>query len=230
MSRRHLLGHPWSARAVARRVAPVMLLVAVVTPTPATAALAGPLAFEGSRANAPAKEAATSGDRVLARSYLPSAERIHGELVLARRGAALVMDTLLYSNSLRRGADRIRKKELYYWPADRRGAEDSARYLKALEYAKRHVLERFDHITPGDAGAARDPRPRLLIEFTHDGTHAQVVFYDVEVEATKSGFAVSARRPIVTVDASPDYVARAMRIQGDEGFDRTLPELAGFPK
>jgi len=44
----------------------------------------------------------------------------------------LVMETLLYSNSLRRGADRIRKKELYWWPADRPGAADSARYLDAL--------------------------------------------------------------------------------------------------
>jgi hypothetical protein len=179
---------------------------------------------------ATAAESATSGERILARTYLPSPQRVHGELVLARRGTSLVMDTLLYSNSLRRGADRIRKKELYYWPADRRGAEDSARYLKALEQAKRHVLERFEHPAPGDAAAARDPRPRLLIEFTLDETAAQVVFYDVEVEAAKSGFAVRERRPIVTVDVSPDYVKRAMRIQGDEGFDRTLPELAGFPE
>jgi hypothetical protein len=195
----------------------------------ATAAPAFPAVLYRGEADAPAKEAA-SGDRVLARTYLPSPDRIHGELVFARRGTALVMDTLLYSNSLRRGADRIRKKELYYWPADRPGAEDSARYLKALEQAKRHVLDRFEHVAPGDAAAARDPKPRLLIEFTHDGTRAQVVFYDVEVEATKSGFAVTERRPIVTLDASAAYVARAMRIQGDEGFDRTLPELAGFSK
>jgi hypothetical protein len=174
--------------------------------------------------------AAADGDRVVARTYLPSADRIHGELVLVQRGTVLVMETLLYSNSLRRGADRIRKKELYWWPADRSGAEDSARYLKALEQAKRHALERFEHMAPTDAGAARDPKPRLLIEFTLDRTQAQIVFYDVEVEATKNGFLVRDRRPIATVDVSPDYIRRAMRIQGDEGFERTLPELAGFAK
>jgi hypothetical protein len=174
--------------------------------------------------------ASTVDERVLARTYLPSADRVHGELVLAQRGGALVMDTLLYSNSLRRGADRIRKKELFYWPAERAGAEDSARYLAALEQAKRHVLERFEHSAPTDSGAKRDPKPRLLIEFTLDGNDAQVVFYDVEVEATKSGFAVNERRQIVSVDTSPAYVRRAMRIQGDEGFDRTVPELAAFSK
>jgi hypothetical protein len=207
-----------------------LLLAGAMTAAAATTALAGAPALEGSPTDPPAKEAAASADRVIARAYLPSPERIHGELVLARRGTALVMDTLLYSNSLRRGADRIRKKELYYWPADRPGAEDSARYLQALDQAKRHVLERFEHMAPADAGAARDPKPRLLIEFTLDGTDAQVVFYDVEVEATKSGFTVRERRPIATVGASAGYVGRAMRIQGDEGFDRTVPELARFPK
>ena len=180
-------------------------------------------------ATAPAP-AAVDGDRIIARTYLPSAERIHGELVLAQRGSALVMETLLYSNSLRRGADRIRKKELYYWPAGRPGAEDSARYLQALDQAKRHVLERFEHVAPGDAGAARDPRPRLQIEFTLDGTDAKIVFYDVEVDATKSGFVVHDRRPIVTVDASPAYVARAIRTQAEEGFDRPLAEVDRLPR
>jgi hypothetical protein len=174
--------------------------------------------------------AAVDGDHILARTYLPSAERIHGELVLAQRGTALVMETLLYSNSLRRGADRIRKKELYYWPAGRPGSEDSARYLSALEQAKRHVLERFEHPASGDAGAARDPRPRLLIEFVLDQKKAQVVFYDVEVDATKNGFVVRDRRPIVTIDASPDYVARAIRHQADEGFDRPIADVERLPR
>jgi hypothetical protein len=207
-----------------------LLLAATLSASAVTAPRADAHVLAASPADPPAKEAAASGDGVLARAYLPSAERIHGELVLARRGTALVMGTLLYSNSLRRGVDRIRKKELYHWPADRPGAEDSTRYLQALERAKRHVLERFEHAAPGDTNATRDPRPRLLIEFTLDGTDAQVAFYDVEVEATKSGFVVRERRPIQVLAASRDYIARAMRIQGDEGFDRTLPELAGFPR
>jgi hypothetical protein len=180
---------------------------------------------DGAAARPPAREAASVGDRVIARTYLPSAQRIHGELVLARRGAALVMDTLLYSHSLRRGVERIRKKELYHWPADGPGGEDSARYLQALELAKRHVLGRFEHAAPDDAGAARDPRPRLLIEFALDGADARVVFYDVEVEATTSGFVVRDRRPIVTVESSTAYVARAIQIQAEEGFDRPIADL-----
>jgi len=229
MSRRRVPDRPSRALAVAPLGALVLLFAGALTATIATAAMAGPLALDGRAAHAPATPA-PSADRVLARTYLPSADRIHGELVLARRGSALVMETLLYSNSLRRGADRIRKKELYWWPADRPGAADSARYLDALEQAKRHVLDRFEHRTPTDTGAARDPKPRLLIEFTLDGSAARIVFYDVEVETTKSGFVVRERRPIDTLDVSADYVRRAMRIQGDEGFDRTLPELAAFPR
>lgn len=229
MSRR-LLDAARRALAVALSGALALLLVGAVTARAATTAPVGPLALEGGIADPPANEAAGNGDRVLARTYLPSAERIHGELVLARRGTALVMETLLYSESLRRGADRIRKKELYHWPADRLGVEDSTRYLQALDQAKRHVLARFEHAAPSDSAAARDPRPRLLIEFALDGTHAQVVFYDVEVEATKGGFVVRDRRAIITLDSSPDYVGRAIRIQAEEGFDRTLPELAGFPQ
>jgi hypothetical protein len=206
-----------------------MLLVGTMTATAPTAARAAAPALTSRAADPPAKVASASGDRILARTYLPSAERIHGELVLARRGTALVIETLLYSNSLRRGVDRIRKKELYHWTADRPGAEDSTRYLQALERAKRHVLERFEHAAPGDTNATRDPRPRLLIEFTLDGTDAQVAFYDVEVEATKSGFVVSDRRPIVTLDASPDYVARAIRIQAEEGFERPIAEIERLP-
>jgi hypothetical protein len=205
-------------------------VVGTLAATTASTALAIAPALPGSLADPPAKEAAIGVDRILARTYLPSADRIHGELVCARRGTALVMDTLLYSNSLRRGADRIRKKELYYWPADRPGADDSTRYLQALEQAKRHVLTRFEQVAPGDTAAARDPRPRLLIEFSLDGNAARVAFYDVEVEATKSGFVVRERRSIQVLEASRDYVARSMRLQGDEGFDRTLPELAGFPR
>jgi hypothetical protein len=225
-----LIDRPWSARAVARRRALALLLVGVVTTGSAIAAVASATLLASTPPSPLAKDAATTGDRIIARAYLPSADRIHGELVLERRGTALVMETLLYSNSLRRGADRIRKKELYYWPADRPGAEDSARYLKGLEVAKRHVLERFEHVAPADTGAARDPRPRLLIEFALDGSNAQIGFYDVEVEATKSGFAVRERKPIQVLEASRDYVARAMRIQGDEGFDRTVAELAGFAR
>ena len=223
-------GPPWGVLAVARPATLALLLFGALTATAANAPLAGSPALEGGGADTPAKATAGSGDRVLARTYLPSPERVHGELVLARRGTALVMETLLYSESLRRGADRIRKKELYQWPADRPGAADSTRYLQGLDQAKRHVLARFEHAAAGDEGAARDPKPRLLIEFALDGTRAQVVFYDVEVEATKGGFVVSHRRPIVTVDASPSYVGRAIRIQAEEGFERTLPELASLPK
>jgi hypothetical protein len=199
----------------------------------AAAALAALLIAAGGAAPAhptPAAGDSTSAaldataDRILARAYLPSPERVHGELRLVRRGEALCMQTLIYSNSLRRGVDRIRKKELYHWRAGRPGAEDSARYLAGLDQAKRHVLERF-----ASPRGLEDPRQRLLIEFVLGKGVAEVAFYDVEVEREAAGFAVRDRRPILVLDSSPAYVARAMRIQGDEGFDAPVAELLKLP-
>jgi hypothetical protein len=191
----------------------------------ASALAAGPGEIDGVAANATAvAQRSAAGDRIVARTYLPSAQRVHGELRLARRGEALCMQTLLYSHSLRRGVDRIRKKELYHWPEGRPGTGDSRRYLAALEQAKRHVLERFAH-----GEALDDPRPRLLIEFVLGEAGAEVAFYDVEVTAAKEGFVLTDRRPILTIAASPEYVARAIRIQAEEGFDGPLPELERLP-
>ena len=187
-------------------------------------ALAAALAVSAVLLPGPATAGTASADQVLARAYLPSPERVHGELRLVRRDDALCMQTLLYSNSLRRGVDRIRKKELYHWPAGRPGAEDSARYLGALEQAKRHALERS-----AATGNLADPRPRLLIEFVLGSSDARVAFYDVEVERTADGFVVRDPRQILAVEASREYVARAIRIQGDEGFDTPAPELTSLP-
>jgi hypothetical protein len=210
------------ATAVLAATLAALAIAATAMAAPAMTAAAAAAALDGSSRD---RSAATAPDRFVARAYLPSPQRVHGELRLIRRGDLLVMQTLLYSDSLRRGVDRIRKKELYHWPAGRPGAGDSARYLAGLEQAKRHVLERFAAPT-----RPADPRPRLLVEFVLGAGDAEVGFYDVEVERGADGFTVRDRQPILVLDSSVEYVGRAIRIQGEEGFDAPVAELSALPR
>jgi hypothetical protein len=203
-------------RAHRRAIAWLPLLAMLVASVPLAAATAG------ARAADAAKPAA---ETIVRRAFLPSPQRIHGELRLVERGDTLVLQTLLYSDALRRGVDRIRKKELYYWPAGRAGSEDSTRYLAGLDRAKRHVLERF-----ASPAGMTDPKPRLLIEFVLAPARAEIGFYDVEIKRAAQGFDVQDRKPIEVLTASRDYLARAMRIQGDEGFDPPASQLAKLPR
>ncbi len=159
-------------------------------------------------------------DILVRKVFIPSEKRIHGELRLVKRGNATVLQTLLYSRFLRLGLDSIRSKELYYWPASQPGHEDSARYLAAIESAKKTVFADFD--AREDKG---DPRQKMLIEFVLSKGEASFAVCEVELDQQGQQVTIRSRKLLVIESVSRAYVARAMKIQADNGFKAPVPEL-----
>jgi len=163
-----------------------------------------------------------SADEIVRQAFIPSADRVHGELRLVKRGDAWVMQTLIYSARLRRGVQRIEKKELYYWPPGSPGYDDSVRYLEDLETARARVLEEFAVSQQGRG----DPRQKMLIELILAPRASGFAFYSVSLDESGERVAISAKTSIAVRSASRAYVERAMRIQAEEGFGAVPPELA----
>lgn len=162
------------------------------------------------------------------RAYIPSDDRVHGELRLLRRGDSWVLQTALWSKRLRRGVQRIDKKERYYWRPENEGYADSERYRQDLARAKQLVVEAFED----GAEENDDPRQQLLIEFVLgpcDGKRCEASYalYAVELEEGDEGWAIQRATPIVERAASSAYVRRAMRIQAEEGFGEVPAEIGG---
>lgn len=168
---------------------------------------------------------ADRGDRELRHAFLPSARNVHGELRLLRRGDAWVLQTLLYTPQLRRGVQRMRRKELYAWPEGVAGWTDSQRYLADLESATDHALARAV-----DQGHAAGARQTLLIELVLGESDALWAFYDVELAARGSRQQVTARAPFLVRDASRAYLRRALLVQADTGFGMAPAELTELPQ
>jgi hypothetical protein len=166
-----------------------------------------------------------AADRELRHAFLPSARNVHGELRLVRRGEAWVLQTLLDTPQLRRGVQRMRRKELYAWPESGAGWADSQRYLDDLERAKDHSLERF--VERGEGGNGRQT---LLIELVLSERDALWAFYDVELAAAGSRRLVTSRRPFLVRDASRAYLRRALMEQAETGFGAVPAELAELPR
>ena len=169
-------------------------------------------------------------DRELRHAFLPSERNVHGELRLLRRGDAWVLQTLLYTPQLRRGVQRMRRKELYAWPEGAEGWADSQRYLADLESAKDHALKRF---------AARsdeaDGRQKLMIELVLGERDAFWAFYDIELDSERESGAragratVRSRTPFLVRDASRAYLRRALAVQAETGFGAAPVELEELP-
>lgn len=159
-------------------------------------------------------DAAPAPETLLARTFVPSARNVHGEVRLLRRGDALCVQTLLYTTSLRRAVKRIRNEALAAWPEDDPGSADMHRYLDALESAKRTALAGHD------AGLET-----LAIEFELGERNARFAIYELDVTPTDDGARIDALRPIVVEQASPAYVGREIRLQTAAAFDVSGPEL-----
>jgi hypothetical protein len=153
-----------------------------------------------------------SGDELLRGTFIPSPHNVHGEFRLLRRGEATCAQTLLYTPSLRRALQRIRKKEMRCWPAGQPGHEDSLAYLEALEQAKARVL--------GPAPAI-EPSPRLqtlAIEFVAGSSRALFAIYELEIVESDGRVTPGALRPIVVREASPHYIRAAIEHMQDSAF------------
>jgi hypothetical protein len=170
-------------------------------------------------------------DRELRHAFLPSERNVHGELRLLRRGDAWVLQTLLYTPQLRRGVQRMRRKELYAWPAGAEGWDDSQRYLADLESAKDQALQRF-----AARSDAADPRQKLMIELVLGERDAFWAFYDVELapelgsDARGGRAMVRSRTPFLVRDASRSYLRRALAVQAETGFGAAPVELQELPR
>lgn len=153
-----------------------------------------------------------SADELLRSTYIPSERNIHGEFRLLRRGDATCAQTLLYTPSLRRALQRIRKKEMRYWPPGQPGHEDSLAYLDALERAKTQIL--------GRAPAAEAPGQlqTMAIEFVASGESALFAIYELAIVESDGRITVRDLRPIVVRAASASYVRQAMEHMQTSAF------------
>jgi len=155
-------------------------------------------------------------DHVIARALIPSDRNAHGELRVARRGAATVVQTVLCSPLLARGLQSIRRKELAAWPDGAEGQADSARFLADLDRAEDAVLAEFTARADG-----ADARRKMLIELIEpddDARRPSFALYAIDVATDAGQIDVTAARPIAVEPASPGYVARAMRLQAGQAL------------
>lgn len=143
-----------------------------------------------------------AGD-VVARTPVPSADRPHGEVVVLRRGAAIVVRSVLHSKVLRQVAGRIAGKERDNWPEGETGRADSDRYVRELG---RLVAA----LPPVPAGAEGEARKRsVLIEFVLDPAGGRVVLAPAEVTPRPDGtLSLEAAGPLTTLELERGYVER----------------------
>lgn len=152
-------------------------------------------------------------DVVLRQAWLPSVRNVHGEFRMIDRNGATCAQTLLYTPSLRRALNRIEKKERRAWSDDRPGAEDSQRYLTALDAVRDRVL--------GDPGAGERGEKELEtlgIEFVLGDDVALFALYALEIDRNEAGVEVRAMRPLHVEAVSRDYVTRAIELMESSAF------------
>lgn len=153
---------------------------------------------DGSTRNAPFLNG--KNDQIVRSAFVPSRWLPQGEVLLLRRGDAVVMQTVLFSSYLDRVVAEIRRKEQALWPPGRQGHADSERYLDALAAAREGIRR--------DAGQDRPGRQRqkLLIEFILSGRAALLALFEPDIEEKDGHYRVTAKRPISVLDLSPVYV------------------------
>jgi hypothetical protein len=155
-----------------------------------------------------------SADRIVARTVVPDEFRKVGEVRLATRGDATVVQTALATKVLSRVVAEIRKKEEANWPADAIGHEDMTRYVEGLERAAAALR--------GERAVGGDRRLQLLIEFVAGPAGAGVLLAGFEGEERSGAITVKSRTPIATLALRRTYVHRNMRLILADSFH--LPE------
>lgn len=159
-------------------------------------------------------------DVIVQRALIPSPKNVHGEVRWIRRGDATCLQTLLYTPSLRRGIDVMRKKEMKAWPSGSSGYGDSSLYMTMLEGAGREALRRFD--------ARNDKASKLqtmAIEFTISEEKATFATFMLEIEKKDDDVTIVSMEPFKTSSGSRTYVAGAMRLQAAAAFGGVPKEL-----
>jgi len=142
-----------------------------------------------------------SRDEVVRAEFVPTAEQPVGEVRLARRGHAVVMQTVLYTKFLKRVVAEIRKKEEAAWPRDRHGHADARKYVDAIQSAQAGIQERFRRRE--DRG---DRTQRMLIEFILSGQASIVAIAEPTLAEEGGRVRVVSRRQIAVLPLSRAYV------------------------
>jgi hypothetical protein len=148
-------------------------------------------------------------ERVVDRAYVPSREQRVGEVRVVKRGAATLVETLLYTKVLSRAVDAIRKKEAANWPAH----PDAERYIAALERAQQQIWKRL----PTDARLA-DRRQKLWIDFVVAPGASFVALGAFTLEEAQGEVRVLEREPLALLELEPEYVRRNLLLITADAF------------
>ncbi|HYD47116.1 MAG TPA: hypothetical protein VEB21_02145 [Terriglobales bacterium] len=167
-------------------------------------------------------------DQLINRTYLEPQTKPVGEVRLLRRGNASVVQTMLYTEVLRRVVGEISKKENNNWPQDHPQRGDAARFLDALTEAQQIM---WSKVPKHERGA--DRRQNLLIEFVLSPEASVVLFSEYELRDGPDGVEITDRRLLSSLELSREYVRRNMELIVADSFKvpageaRTL--LAALP-
>jgi hypothetical protein len=148
-----------------------------------------------------------SSDIPLKQAFVPSEERRHADVRLARRQSGLVVQTLINSKLLKRVVARIGQKERRNWPPDSEGYEDSSTYIDAIERAQQQIAE-----TSLGAAHEGDRRQQMLIEFVLQPTVALVAVYEPQVRETGDELRITGKQPLAILQPSRYYVFEDMKL------------------
>jgi hypothetical protein len=159
-------------------------------------------------------------DRIVQRTVVPSEEQKVGELRLVRRGAAEVVQTLLYTKVLGRVVGEIRRKELASWPADQPGHADALRYIETITAVQKQIWDRLPRTE-----STRDRRQKLVIEFVLSGSSALIAVGSFEMDETEGEVRVLRRELLVVLEPSRHYAERNMRLIVADSFHVGEAEL-----
>jgi len=204
-----------------------------ITPAAAPAAAIAAEAIAAAPAAASAPPAAraalldTTGDVVIDRAPVPSAQRPQGEVRIVRRGGHVVVQTILDTRVLKRVLGAVSDKERRNWPAGTAGHADMERYVAALEQFRRAAAER-----PDQAGAEVDRRVQALIEFIDASGGPLVAIGGVTLAedggpaGTAAAVRIRARSAPVLLNLSADYVRRNMTLIVADAFSLDPGEAA----
>ena len=159
-------------------------------------------------------------ETVVERALILAGSNPHGELVVLRRGDAIVVRTTLVSALLGRGLQSIRRKERARWRAGVAGHEDSEEYLEALE--KGEDAARAEFLSRKNPN---DDRRKMMMELVSSAESSFFAVYAIDARRSGDVFDVLAARPVVVKDASRAYVEGAMRTQAGNAFKLEGAEL-----
>ena len=159
-------------------------------------------------------------EEIVERAFVPNGRNAHGEVRLVHRDGALCVQTILCSPELVRSLQAMERKERANWPDGADHHADSQGFLERLSLATDRALEDFAARSDG-----ADARRKLLIELILDDDAAWYAFYIPEIDTSAGRLDVRNPRRLFLRQASPAYIARAMRLQLESAFHLNATDL-----